>query len=126
MASRTSSASTVKWCWLRPSCATATGSQSVRPRCFSSPFVTRVLIGSPAMRPTQLEYSVASAAIRGARPYQEDSTKVWSRDCGGTPSEGASTVLAVLADGMGGHVSGEIASGIACTEYVEHFGARSG
>ena len=78
------------------------------------------------MRPTQLEYSVASAAIRGARPYQEDSTKVWSRDCGGTPSEGASTVLAVLADGMGGHVSGEIASGIACTEYVEHFGARSG
>lgn len=70
----------------------------------------------------RLEFSVASAATKGARAYQEDSTKVWPRETG----EGTSMVLAVLADGMGGHVSGEIASGIACDECVEHFSTSSG
>src|SRR5262249_20606989 len=86
----------------------------------------QVSIGSPAMHPTQLEYSVAWAAIKGARPHQEDSTKVWSQERGEATGGGMPTVLAVLADGMGGHVSGEIASGIACKQCVEHFSATAG
>lgn len=78
------------------------------------------------MQQTQLEYRVASAAIKGARSHQEDSIGIWPREGGEPKSDGMSTVLAVLSDGMGGHVSGEIASGLACSEYLKEFLESSG
>lgn len=64
-----------------------------------------------------LEYTFAEASDPGARPYQEDTIRVWQ-----APSSIASRsrpVLAVLSDGMGGHVSGETASRLAATRYVD-------
>lgn len=69
------------------------------------------------------EFAYACRASRGARDYQEDSSQVWR------PVSGAGRcqpVLAVLADGMGGHVSGETASRLACDQYVRSFSAGHG
>jgi len=81
----------------------------------------------PASRPAEapkigaLEFTVASDKDRGARAYQEDSTEVWRPN--GTRRDGP--VLAVLSDGMGGHVSGEVASRTACSNYVRSFKSGS-
>lgn len=67
----------------------------------------------------RLEYRVGHAAYKGAREYQQDAIRIWpaaNEAAGGLPS-----VLAVLSDGMGGHVSGEIASAIACQESIQYF-----
>jgi serine/threonine protein phosphatase PrpC len=65
------------------------------------------------------ENRVASAQIRGARDYQEDSLAV-QRLAGDTPVH-ANELLLVLADGMGGHAGGEVASRLAvdcfCSAY---------
>ena len=69
----------------------------------------------------RLEFSVASASSQGARQYQEDATRVWYPD-GADASDGRRpVVLAVLSDGMGGHVSGEVASKLVCDESMQHF-----
>lgn len=69
------------------------------------------------MSQAKLEFEYAQAADRGARPYQEDTVGVWRRPEGGRTG----AVLAVLSDGMGGHVSGETASRVACARYIETF-----
>ena len=58
-----------------------------------------------------LEFSHATRASRGKRARQEDASAVWQPSSGGR-------LLIVLADGMGGHVSGQLASKIACDEYA--------
>lgn len=73
-----------------------------------------------AVDTAELEFTCAEGSDKGARSYQEDSLRVWRP----THSGGARPLLAVLADGMGGHVSGEVASSTACERYVENF--RSG
>lgn len=78
------------------------------------------------MRQRQLEFSVASAAIKGARDYQEDSTRVWRPESIDSGVTGSSSMLAVLADGMGGHVSGEVASRLVCDTCVSRFSELSG
>ena len=56
-----------------------------------------------------LSFDVATAAIKGARDYQEDSV------ISSFPL-GQNTGFAVLADGMGGHLSGNIASALVMSE----------
>lgn len=77
-----------------------------------------------------LKFQHASRASQGARPYQEDAAVVWPGDgllapSGGTPPEGTS-LLAVLADGMGGHAGGALASATICSMFVQHFAGGRG
>jgi len=69
-----------------------------------------------------LSFKWFGASIQGARPYQEDCSQVW-RPNAAAGSGDDRPVLAVLADGMGGHVSGEVASSLACTNFIDRFAA---
>jgi len=71
-------------------------------------------------------FSYASRAIQGARNYQEDAcvfVTLPGLDQPGAwpPTLSPHALLAVLADGMGGHVGGAIASNTACNSYVSSF-----
>jgi PPM family protein phosphatase len=59
----------------------------------------------------------ASRASQGARNYQEDASAV---------RQGSDLLMAVLADGMGGHAGGALASGLACMFFIEALGKSSG
>jgi len=59
----------------------------------------------------------ASRASKGARNYQEDASAV---------RQGSDLLMAVLADGMGGHAGGALASGLACEYFLESLGRSSG
>src|SRR5262249_14153674 len=102
----------------------ATGYRSARPLCYSSLCATRISIGSWTMQQRRLEFSVASASSQGARQYQEDATRVWYPN--GAEADRRPVVLAVLSDGMGGHVSGEVASKLVCDQSMQHFLAAPG
>ena len=58
----------------------------------------------------------ATRAAKGARSYQEDAAEA-REDAGG--------LTAVLADGMGGHAGGALASGLACQFFLRTFAASS-
>lgn len=64
-----------------------------------------------------MPYVHAVRATIGARAYQEDSALVWSPDSG----LATGTLLAVLADGMGGHAGGSLASHTVCEAFVDTF-----
>jgi serine/threonine protein phosphatase PrpC len=68
---------------------------------------------SDGMTDETVPKTVATAQITGARDYQEDSLTVQTLAAAGHADE----LLLVLADGMGGHVGGEVAS----RQVVEHF-----
>ncbi len=74
-----------------------------------------------------IDFLTASRASVGARAHQEDSSRVWRASTAPPVSmplpagELDGGVLAVLADGMGGHVSGELASRLACDNFVAAF-----
>jgi PPM family protein phosphatase len=76
------------------------------------------------MSPPRLEFECAGAAIKGARPYQEDTYDIWRPNA--VAKVGTKPLLAVLSDGMGGHVAGEIASKLACAHYVKAFSSEQG
>lgn len=59
----------------------------------------------------------ATRASKGARSYQEDAADV---------RETPDTLMAVLADGMGGHTGGALASGLACKFFLHAFATSSG
>ena len=73
------------------------------------------------MSQTTLEFAYAHDTDVGARPYQEDSVRV----CQPSGQRPGAPVLAVLADGMGGHVAGEKASKVAIERYVDTFSSGS-
>ena len=59
----------------------------------------------------------AIRASKGARSYQEDTAEVL---------ENSGALTAVLADGMGGHAGGALASGLACKFFVHAYATSSG
>jgi PPM family protein phosphatase len=67
-------------------------------------------------------YDFARATIQGARRYQEDSALVVvpGANAGATPTTHgrAEHLFAVLADGMGGHAGGSVASQMVCATMV--------
>jgi len=65
-----------------------------------------------------LAFAYASRASKGARSYQEDTAEV--------QAEGAAALTAVLADGMGGHAGGALASGLACQIFLHAYAASAG
>jgi PPM family protein phosphatase len=73
------------------------------------------------MQQRRLEFTLASASSQGARQYQEDSTRVWYPDGAEAVNGRRPAALVVLADGMGGHVSGEVASKLVCDQSMDHF-----
>jgi len=75
------------------------------------------------MSTPQLEFAYCELAIAGTRPYQEDTTRVWRPNSSSARNR---PLLAVLADGMGGHVSGEVASRLATEQYVHAFSSEHG
>jgi PPM family protein phosphatase len=71
-----------------------------------------------------MSYLLASAARAtvGARSGQEDAFNVWPAEGQLKPS-GDSGMLAVLADGMGGHRGGAVAGQTACATFTQAFSA---
>ncbi len=77
-----------------------------------------------------MEFQYASRASQGARSYQEDAAAVRvgpGEDAHAAGSDGRATELtAALADGMGGHAGGALASSTACETFLAAYSSSSG
>ena len=69
-----------------------------------------------------MAFEHATRASKGARSYQEDAAEVRLAPAG--RAEGL--LAAVLADGMGGHAGGALASGLACKFFLHAFTSSDG
>lgn len=73
-----------------------------------------------------LKITSASHSSQGGRQYQEDSEAIWPGKSpllpAGPPSPPPGLAcIAVLADGMGGHAAGDVASKTICSVFMERF-----
>jgi PPM family protein phosphatase len=66
----------------------------------------------------------AARATVGARSGQKDSFRLWPAE-GVVRSAESGGLLAVLADGMGGHTGGAIAGETACATFADTFAASA-
>lgn len=67
-----------------------------------------------------LQFELAGAQIDGAREYQEDAFLITNlNDAEGNPS-----ALIIIADGMGGHAAGNVASNMAVQAFNKHVSAN--
>lgn len=78
-----------------------------------------------------LAFEFGQRATQGAREYQEDAATVTpgKKADEGLPSTGGSAchdLVAVLADGMGGHTGGALASKMICERFIATFGCQRG
>jgi protein phosphatase len=74
-----------------------------------------------------VEFHYASRASQGARSYQEDAAAVSTGASGIGAAEGrAAELMAALADGMGGHAGGALASATVCSTFLAAYGSSSG
>ena len=67
----------------------------------------------------------AARASTGARSGQEDAFQLWPADGVARPEGESGGLLAVLADGMGGHTGGAVAGQTACSTFAEVFAAAA-
>ena len=76
-----------------------------------------------------MAFEYASRASQGARSYQEDAAVVRAGGEGrSSPTAGphAAALTAVLADGMGGHAGGALASSTACKVFLDSYMGSAG
>jgi len=76
-------------------------------------------------------FDYASCATKGARDYQEDTSAIWpakdpSAGRADAPTANATRLVAVLADGMGGHTAGALASRTVCDSFIETYTGLNG
>lgn len=67
----------------------------------------------------------AARATTGARAGQEDAFRLWPAEGVARPNGAGGGLLAVLADGMGGHTGGAVAGQTACSTFAEVFSAAT-
>lgn len=76
-------------------------------------------------------FDYASRATKGAREYQEDASAFWPPQ-GSSPgvahaaTANATRLVAVLADGMGGHAGGALASRMVCDSFISAYSSLNG
>src|SRR5436190_10312818 len=74
----------------------------------------------------------ASRATKGARDYQEDSSAFWPPEASASgaadepPTANSTRLVAVLADGMGGHTAGALASRMVCDSFISSYAGLNG
>ena len=73
-----------------------------------------------------MKFQVAIRASQGARSYQEDAAAVWQPPDHDASAGDPTCVLAILADGMGGHAGGAIASDAVCASFEAQFIEQQG
>ncbi|MEL6596193.1 MAG: protein phosphatase 2C domain-containing protein [Pseudomonadota bacterium] len=75
----------------------------------------------PNRKADRIMVTASAKASIGQRSNQEDSYRLEFED----PQDQGGDVVMVLADGMGGHAGGEVASDLVCTVFAEHFVSKS-